>query len=604
MTKVTILFGSQTGNAMEAAERIGRESKFRGFDVRVLPADSYMYMIDQFPDEDIVICILSTTGQGEFPDNCSQFWKFLRKKSLARDSLSNIRCGVFGLGDSGYPKYNFSAKRIHKRLGDLGATFLVPLGLGDDQHAHGYDASLDIWLSQLWKSLGVHIHGNELNCNIEKKVFVERVTAAMEELTEGEELDRGRSDYFDSILAGSRMRNLEEQSWFRNNKTFGAHTVYSTRVLQNKRVTAANHFQDVRLLTLGKPKGSEINPGDAVGIWPKQSHDDIVKLLHRCSLRYDEVVRVTYGQERECNDDILVKAGNLLGGFIDIRGAPPSRTFLQIMSQVCPEGIYKERLSHLSSARGREEFHEYVMQEGRNLFEVLEDFPCVPLDLEWILSFAPKLQCRYYSASCYPLCDTVEILAGLVEWKTPGRHLRKGLCSRTLADAMCHDELLIQIARGDLQSPPQHTPLILIAPGTGIAPLRSFLQERAIKRQENPRTIAPSILFFGCRDRSKDYYFQNEWNSMVSSGVLEKVIVAASREGTPRMYVQDQVEKHGELVWKYILDGAHIFVCGRAGSMPQSVQRSLLKIICSHGKLSQDTANKLLSQRQHVECWN
>lgn len=595
-----ILFGSQTGNAMDAAERVGREARSRGFHARILPADFYMNMIDTFPTEDIVICITSTTGQGEFPDNCSKFWKFLRKKSLSGDSLGNIRCGVFGLGDSGYPKYNYSAKRLHKRFGDLGATFLVPLGLGDDQHAHGYDASLDVWLSQLWSALNVPQRLNENFCRIEKKVFVESVSTSMGS-------DAGEKvGYFAAIEAGNCMRRLEECAWHGNANNTKDNTVYSVKVVENTRMTAADHFQDVRLLTLEKPKGSNINPGDALGVWPKQSRIDVQNLLHRCKVGHNDIVRVSYrhGNNEKEKNSMLVSAGNLLEGFIDIKGAPPRRTFFQVMAQLCPDGLHKERLLHLSSTSGREDFYEYVMQEGRNLIEVLDDFPSVPMDLAWILSYAPKLQCRYYSVSSYPEGNTVDILAGLVEWRTPGRHLRKGLCSKTLATAMRQDELVIQIARGDLQSLPLSTPLILVGPGTGIAPIRSFLQERQAKFAENFPPIASSILFFGCRNRMKDFYFENEWNAMLSSGVLKKVFVASSREETPRMYVQDALEKHGDLVWKHILNGAHIYVCGRAGSMPASVERSLRQIICSQGNQSLDNAKKILSQRLHVECWN
>lgn len=610
-----MLFGSQTGNAMDAAERVGREAKYRGFTVRVLPADCYMNMIDKLPTEDVVIFVMSTTGQGEFPDTCCRFWKFLRKKSLARDSLCTLSCGVFGLGDSGYPKYNYSAKLIHKRLGALGAKFLVPLGLGDDQHTHGYDASLDIWLSQLWHALGATEPLNGYNCKLQTKICVERAPTGKYTLGTQE-----LSSYHDSILVGSSLRKLEEMSWHESTNMDIDHfispvstymTVFSTQVLGNRRVTAADHFQDVRLLTIHLPSGPTIHPGDAIGIWPRQSLHDIKIILDRCGMKYDDVVRVSYhnandAEEEDSRQSFIAKAGNLIEGFIDIRGAPPRRTFLQAMAQLSPEGMYKDRLLHLASSRGRGDFHEYIMEEGRNLIEVLQDFPSVPVDLEWILSYGPKLQCRYYSACSYQRDqkDPVDILAALVEWKTPGRRLRKGLCSKTLSQASPGDELLIEIAQSDLKYLPNSTPLILIGPGTGVAPLRSFLQERHAKLQESVSSIGPSILFYGCRDRTKDYYFQDEWNSMISEGVLEQVIVAASRENSSRMYVQDALVKHGDLVWKYIRNGAHIYVCGRAGTMPGSVEKALYDILCTHGKRDLSEAKKIVSERQHVECWN
>lgn len=615
MRDVLVLFGSETGNAMDAAERVGREAKSRGFSVRVLPADFYMGLIENLPNEDVVICIVSTTGQGEFPKNCSRFWRFLRKKSLSNNSLSNLTCGVFGLGDSGYPKYNYSAKLIHKRLGTLGASFLVPLGLGDDQHAHGYDASLDLWLSALWSALGVPESLSVDSEKLESRFLVETV---VDNNPEKSTAPQGQSQYFDSLKIGNLIRTMEENSWQENAKHDMQHeyrskrnSLLSSTVLQNTRMTPLGHFQDVRLLTIELPCDSHIKPGDSIGIWPKQNEQDVQIVLDRCGLRYDDTIRITYchsNQDRESSfeQSIVAKAGNIIEGFVDIKGAPPRRTFLRVMSQLCPDGMHKERLLHLSSAQGREDFYEYVMQEGRNLLDVLADFPCVSLHIDWILSYAPRLQCRYYSASSFSKHQsrTVDMLAALVEWKTPGRRLRKGLSSRTIASSTRGAELVVEMAQGDLKSLPLSTPLILVGPGTGIAPLRSFLQERQENLREGLSPIGPCILFFGCRDRSKDYFFEEEWKSMLSDGVLTDVIVAPSRENTSKMYVQDAIDMKGSLVWEYIQNGAHIYVCGRAGKMPAAVETSLLQIACKVGKLPATEAKKLIGQRQHVECWS
>jgi len=148
-----ILYGSETGNAQDVAEYIARESLRRHWRPRLLAADAYLPTVTNLPDERAVIFVVSTTGQGDPPRNFSQLWKFLRRKALGPNSLSNTVTAVFGLGDSGYLKFNIVAKLLHRRLEALGAFHVVPLGLGDDQHRSGYDAALDPWMEALWEGL-------------------------------------------------------------------------------------------------------------------------------------------------------------------------------------------------------------------------------------------------------------------------------------------------------------------------------------------------------------------------------------------------------------------------------------------------------------------
>ena len=161
-----VLYGSETGNARDVAERIAREAARDGGGhtmtrrprrrVHCLPMDSFE--VTQLPTAPLIVCVCSTTGQGDPPANMRQFWRFLLRKSLPPDSLADVKFAVFGLGDSHYQKYNVAAKKLHRRMRALGAVELVGLGLGDDQHPTGYEATLDPWLDELWRSLG---HGTD-----------------------------------------------------------------------------------------------------------------------------------------------------------------------------------------------------------------------------------------------------------------------------------------------------------------------------------------------------------------------------------------------------------------------------------------------------------
>ncbi|KAI8109164.1 hypothetical protein M9435_005578 [Picochlorum sp. BPE23] len=606
MRSIVVLYGSETGNAQDAAERLGREANSLGFHTRVLPANSYMKTIDTLPSEDILIAIVSTTGQGEFPRNFSSFWKFLRKKSLGPDSLRGVSCAVFGLGDSGYPKYNYSAKLVHKRLQTLGATPMVPLGLGDDQHAFGYDAAFDLWLDRLWSSLDVS-RGDMQACELTPAFSV-----GMAEEGVGVQGKESRSDYHASILVGDALREMEDGHSESND------TYLSTKVLKNTRMTSPDHFQDVRLVRLEMPQPCLFEPGDSIAVWPTQCRSSIDYVLNRCHLQYDDIVSVMPPSSSSAlsasREPVIAKAGHIVQGFVDIRGAAPRRTFLQALGQLChpEEKSIKERLAYLSAAQGREAFHEYIVQEGRNLVEVLQDFPTIPITLDWILSFGPKLRPRYYSAasSSKEHHAFVDLLVALVEWKTPGRHLRRGLCSRMISSLTEQNEVVIQIQQSDFKPPSSpETPMILVGPGTGVAPFRSFLQERHYHHvQERGVPCCPSLLVFGCRDRSKDYYFKDEWESLPTA-VMSDVIVAPSREEpSKKVYVQHVLRTHADRIWKLLCQGATVYVAGRAGTMPSQVEKSFMDIIRTQGGLEPNEAARYLKSMQarkayQVECW-
>jgi len=147
-------YGSQTGTAGDVAERIGREARRRHFDTRVQGLDEYN--VARLVDEKYVVFVVATCGQGNEPDNMRAFWRFLLRKGLPSNALSGLRTAVFGLGDSSYANYNVVGKRLFRRLEQIGASFLVPRGDGDDQHALGIDATLDPWIQNLFDALLVH----------------------------------------------------------------------------------------------------------------------------------------------------------------------------------------------------------------------------------------------------------------------------------------------------------------------------------------------------------------------------------------------------------------------------------------------------------------
>lgn len=613
-----ILYGSETGNAQDAAERIGREAARRGLKPKILPADYYLASIHEFPLEKTVVFVVSTTGQGDFPSNSVGFWKFLRRKALAHDFLSNVRVAVFGLGDSGYLKYNYCAKLLYRRLESLGAQPIVELGLGDDQHPYGYDAALDPWLSKLWIALGV---SEQMNARLELEPARIENKFHVSVAHDGPQTWNGdcETDYKNAVEAGTALRRLEASSWSlaRQEVDMEEESEWSlTQVLKNTRVTSNDHFQDVRLIEIDlKCTNKRFYPGDSIAVWPQQEKWAVDKVLERCGLTYNSKVCISMPH---LGSSISLRAGDVVSGSIDIYGAPPRRTFFEALARDCPEGMYKDRLLHLASPVGRGDLDEYVSQEGRNVLEVLEDFKCVTITLEMLLTTAPRLQPRYYSAasSLQQLPHSVEVLVALVEWKTPGRRLRRGLCSKYIKSLGPGDEIIIGISKGSIRLPPPSVPMILIGPGTGVAPFRSFLQERnALVTQHGYRDVVePSSLYFGCRSRLKDFFFKAEWENMTKSGVLGGpaggLVTAFSRDSDKKVYVTHQIRNNAAGIWKSIShDAAAIFVAGSAGKMPMDVEHALIYAIETYGGMDYDSAKRYLKKlestgRYQVECWS
>lgn len=153
--KLLVLYATQTGNAQDVAERVGREAARHHF--QPIVESMHLYDPNHLPQEPFVIFIVSTTGQGDPPESMRAFWRSLLRKSLSHSWLASSRVAVFGLGDSGYQKYNVTGKKLDRRLLDLGATSIVPRGLGDDQHPSGFEAGLDPWLASLWLALRQYV---------------------------------------------------------------------------------------------------------------------------------------------------------------------------------------------------------------------------------------------------------------------------------------------------------------------------------------------------------------------------------------------------------------------------------------------------------------
>ncbi|KAJ8039423.1 NADPH-dependent diflavin oxidoreductase 1 [Holothuria leucospilota] len=600
--KLCILYGSQTGTAQDVAERIGREARRRHFSTRVMPLDSYE--ISTLIQESLVIFVVATTGQGDEPDNMKKFWRFLLRKDLPRDSLMQLNFGVLGLGDSSYQKFNFVAKKLYRRLVQLGANSLQSVGLADDQHDLGPDAVVDSWMNILWQqvlSLYPLPPGTQIISSSVVPPPKYRVIFSPPNLENGihnHQSTNGREIYQNGGVSAP-----------------SADEPYYASILSNERVTAPDHFQDVRLIKFDV-HGSNIryNPGDVVMIQPVNSSESVEAFLQQLNLNPNDVFSLEKNDpDIHLPPDWLIpkhcSIRDLVANYLDINGIP-RRSFFELLAFHAKNELEREKLLEFSSAEGQQELYSYCNRPRRTTLEVLQDFPHVSstIPVEYLFDLIPAIQPRAFSIASSPQRHPgeIHILMAVVKYQTKLVKPRRGLCSNWLADFQQDGVVHIPLwtKKGTITFPTDPSiPVILVGPGTGVAPFRSFIHERSCQK------IKGNLLFFGCRSQSKDFYCEKEWKDLCDQGLLQ-VFAAFSRDQEEKHYVQHELEKQKEIVWKLISDqGAWFFVAGNAKQMPTDVRDTLLAIFRSEGKMNEQEAEDYLKEmerkrRFQMETWS
>nr|XP_061800696.1 NADPH-dependent diflavin oxidoreductase 1-like isoform X2 [Nerophis lumbriciformis] len=573
-----ILYGSQTGTAQDTAQRIARQALRRRLRVHLSSLDDYN--VANLISESLVVFVCSTTGQGDPPDNMKIFWRFLFRKSLPLGSLCQVDCAVLGLGDSSYPKFNFVAKKLHKRLEQLGATMLLPVGLADDQHDLGPDAVIDVWLKSFW----------------EKAFALHPRFADMIPLRDDEPLPPTYTfNFLDDVneKTDNCQRIPTQQTGLSEGNPFHA------KLLSNERVTDPVHFQDVRHIDFDIT-GSNIDftAGDVVMMRPCNAAEDVQEFCNllglnpeaRFSLTATDGCKVPTRLRQPCTLRDLVER------YLDI-AAVPRRSFFELLATVSTNELEREKLIEFSSAEGQEDLHIYCNRPRRTALEVLADFPqtTAQLKVDYLLDLFPEIQPRSFSIAsslrAYP--HRLQILVAVVKYKTKIYKPRRGLCSTWLAslDPTIGDVFVpLWVKKGSLKFPTEtNIPVIMVGPGTGVAPFRSALQERIAEGKN------ANVLFFGCRSESKDFYFRSEWKDMTKNGQLT-LFTAFSRDQEEKVYVQQRVRENALLIWDLIANkGAYFYIAGNAKDMPNGVCDALKAVFQQNGGLSSEDAEKMLA---------
>ncbi|RAL14443.1 NAPDH-dependent diflavin reductase [Aspergillus homomorphus CBS 101889] len=584
-----VLYGSETGNSQEVAEELGALTERLHFKTHV--AELNLYKPDSLKSYTLVLFVVSTTGQGDFPANARAFWRSLLLKRLPHTFLGGVRFASFGLGDSSYPKFNWAARKLHKRLLQLGAEEIHPCGEADQQHPEGRPIPDNVQLPPKWLL--------QLQGNVAGSSGPEQFTDSTADINGASELDR----------LGHDVRPLPD-------------TLTAT-LKENKRVTSAKHWQDVRHLSLTVPEAVSYVPGDMLSITPKNFANDVDNLITMMGWEadVDRLVTLVPGPTLVSTDDdempsppiqglesypkLTLRA--LLTDYLDIQ-AIPRRAFFATVAHYTDYEMHKERLLEFTNPEFLDELWDYTTRPRRSILEVLHEFDTVKIPWQHAVSVFPIMRARQFSiASGGALKHTTEggtkfeLLVAIVKYQTVIKRIRQGVCTRYLAVLRPGSTLRVQLQRGGLNSSVNQLvgPTVLIGPGTGIAPLRSMVWEKAaiVKayQEEHPGVeppIGPTLLVYGGRNREADFFFEEEWEQL-GELVRLNVLTAFSRDQKQKIYVQDVIRENFGLLFKLLHDmRGSVYICGSSGNMPKAVRQALTEAFQHGAEVETDRFNE------------
>ncbi|WP_448223157.1 sulfite reductase subunit alpha [Gordonia iterans] len=524
-----IAYGTQTGNAELIADQASEAAAALGFGVRT--ADMSDLTAADLAVAGKLLVVVSTYGEGDMPDAAEDLWSQLAAADAPR--LEGLRFAVCGLGDSIYDGFCQAAKNLDGRLAELGAQRLVDRVECDVD----FQRPADAWLPGALQALA-------------------DAPAAGAVAAGGPAATPAAKD--------------AKAPWGRKNP-------YPATLLANSILSGPTSSKEVRhlVISLGD-SGIEYQPGDGMSIVAVNDDALVDRLLDRIGATGDELItdRKTQRTLREA-----------LTHHYEI--STPSKYLVDYVASRTGD----PELTHLSATGDAEALDAWLW--GRDVLDVLNVDPGLTLTAEELIGELRPLAPRVYSISSSPKAHhgTVHLTMATVRYTSDNRE-RGGVCSTYLADR-CPEATQVRVfitPNKAFRLPDDDAPMIMIGPGTGVAPFRSFLHERAARG-----ATGDNWLFFGDQHRDADFLYQAELDQFVSDGLITRLDLAFSRDQAHKVYVQDRMREQGAGLYRWLERGAHVYVCGDAQRMAHDVDAALIEIVAEHGGMDAEKAGLYLS---------
>ena len=527
MPGITLISASQTGNARRVAEALRDDLIAAKLNVTLINAGDYKFK--QIANEKLLIVVASTQGEGEPAEEAVALHKYLFSKKAPK--LENTAFAVFGLGDTSYEFFCQSGKDFDAKLAELGGERLLDRVDADVE----YQSAAAEWRARL--------------------VDVLKARAPVAPSAQA--------------AASGAVNELHTSPYTKE-------APLSATLAVNQKITGRDSQKDVRHIEIDLgDSGLRYQPGDALGVWYQNDPALVKEIVELLWLKGTEPVTVEgktlpLADALEWHFELTVNTANIVENYATLTR---SETLLPLVGD-------KAQLQHYAATTP-------IVDMVR--------FSPAQLDAQALVDLLRPLTPRLYSiaSSQAEVESEVHITVGAVRFEVEGR-ARAGGASGFLADRVEEEgEVRVFIEHNDnfrLPENPQ-TPVIMIGPGTGIAPFRAFMQQRAADGAEGK-----NWLFFGNPHFTEDFLYQVEWQRYVKEGVLSRIDLAWSRDQKEKIYVQDKLREQGAELWRWINDGAHIYVCGDANRMAKDVEQALLEVIAEFGGMDAEAADEFLSE--------
>ncbi|BCH24465.1 bifunctional cytochrome P450/NADPH--P450 reductase [Mesorhizobium sp. L-8-3] len=555
-TRATILFGSNLGTTEELARTVAQSAELNGFETTFADLDSH---VGALPKEGAVI-IASASYNGAPPDNATRFVKWLDEAGPG--AVAGVNYLVFGCGNRDWAStFQATPRFIDERLEALGGRRVIPRGEADARE--DLDGHFQSWFKDLWPRLGKAL---ELDVDFSEQTKAEPL-------------------YQVEIVQGAPVNPAVGQAGAREM------TVLANRELQD----SAASGRSTRHIEVALPEGMIYRPGDHLCVVPVNARELVERVERRFGFGPDTQIRLatTGGRHAPFPADGPVPLRRILSDYVELQHVA-TRKQVETMAEHTRCPVTRPKLQALA-AEGAEAYRSEVFVKRKSVLDLLEEFPACELPFGLYLEMLPLMAPRYYSISSSPSAaqGRCAITVGVVEGPArSGSGIYKGVCSNHLVDkgegAVIHATVKETKAGFRLPDDPAR-PVIMIGPGTGLAPFRAFLQERAALKAAGT-TLGPAMLFFGCRHPDQDFLYRGELEAMAAQGLAD-LHVAFSRLAGEKTYVQDLLWKERTTVWRLIEAGAHIYVCGDGSRMEPDVKRALARIYAEEKDVDVEAAD-------------